>query len=67
MIYQQLPKTGFLLFLGKYYQSKNADSIPFCLKKTGLNPIYRIILRLISHFEKGGLRAASADLGVLHG
>jgi len=45
--------------------------VPFILliflKKMGVYPIYSLILRLISHFEKGGLRAVSADLGVLYG
>jgi hypothetical protein len=67
MINQQLPQTGFLLFLGKNYLPQNRDSVPLCLIKTGVYPIYMPFLRFLSHFEKGRLRTPSAILGGLHG
>jgi hypothetical protein len=62
MINQQHTKTGNLLFLGENYLAKNPKSIPLCLKKTGVYPIYGPILRLLSHFEKGWLRQPSEVL-----
>ena len=55
------------LFLGRGIFVIVPFILLFFLKKMGVYPVYRLILRLISHFEKGGLRAASAVLGVLHG
>jgi hypothetical protein len=62
--YQQLPKTGFFLFVGKYYHAKNPLSIPFCPKKTGGCPIIGLFWGLLAHFKKGWLRTVSAVLGV---
>jgi hypothetical protein len=67
MINQQLLKTGYFYFLGKNYQAKNRDFIPFCLKKRGVYPIYGLFLELFSRFQKGLGWKPTAILGGLHG
>jgi hypothetical protein len=67
LINKAITKVGNYYLLGKSYLPKNGYFIPFCLKKTGLYPIYRPFLRHISHFHKGRLRMPTVILEVLDG